>query len=117
MRTASASETTKARCLARRFRIAAAIVLALGMAAAGAVYWLGTRTPNLNNDPSMQGFNRAEMRQMGQLYGKQGELIETWMNDLKEPATQAGIIAATTVIIAAGCFYFARLFDETGVAD
>jgi hypothetical protein len=54
---------------------------------------------------------------MGTLYGKQGELIEDWSNDLKQPGTQAIIIAAISVIIASGCFYFARLSendDEAG---
>jgi hypothetical protein len=52
------------------------IVLALGIAAAGVVYWIGTRSPDLSNNLSMLGFNRAETRQMGQLYGKSGLLIE-----------------------------------------
>jgi hypothetical protein len=87
------------------------IVLALGMAGAGVVYWLGTRSPDLNDDLSMVGFNRAEQRQMGQLYGKSGLLIEQWSDDLKQPGTQAILIAAVSALIAAGCFYFARLQD------
>jgi hypothetical protein len=97
---------------ARKFRIIGVIVLALGVAGAGIVYWLGTRSPDLSDDLSMTGFNRAEERQMGMLYGKQGELIEDWSNDLKQPGTQAVIIAAASVIIASGCFYFARLSDQ-----
>jgi hypothetical protein len=65
----------------------------------------------------MVGFNRAESRQMGQLYGKMGLLIEDWTNDLKQPGTQATLIVATSILIAFGCFYFARLsddVDETG---
>jgi hypothetical protein len=48
---------------------------------------------------------------MGILYGKQGELIENWSNDLKQPGTQAFIIVAAAVLIASTCFYFARLSD------
>jgi hypothetical protein len=48
------------------------------------------------------------------LYGKQGELIEDWTNDLKQPGTQAIIIVAASVIIASGCFYFARLLHDDG---
>jgi len=85
------------------------IVLALGIVAAGIVYWIGTRSPDFSNDLSMLGFDRAETRQMGQLYGKSGLLIEQWSEDLKQPGTQAAIIVIFSTIIAAGCLYFARL--------
>ena len=96
---------------ARRLRTIGIIVLALGLAAAGLVYWLGTRDADLNNDPSMQGFNRAEQRQMGQLYGKSGLLIDQWLEDLKQPGTQAVLIAGFSAVVFAGCFYFARLLE------
>jgi hypothetical protein len=102
---------------AGKFRIAGVIVLLLGIAGAGLVYWLGMHSADLSDDPSMLGYDRAETQQMGTLYGKQGELIEDWSNDLKQPGTQAIIIAAISVIIASGCFYFARLSendDEAG---
>ncbi len=86
-------------------------MLALGLASAGLVYWLETRNANLNDDPSMQGFNRAEQRQMGQLYGKSGLLIDRWTDDLKQPGTQAVLIAGFSVAVFAACFYFARLLD------
>ncbi|HVU08657.1 MAG TPA: hypothetical protein VHG89_08965 [Verrucomicrobiae bacterium] len=88
----------------------------LGVISAGIVYWLGTRSPDLSDDISMLGFDKAETRQMGQLYGKSGELMEDWMNDLKQPGTQAICIVIFSGIVAAGCFYFARLLevdDET----
>ena len=87
------------------------IVLVLGLGGAGLVYWLGTRAADANDDLSMQGFNRAEQRQMGQLYGSQGLLIEQWSEDLKQPGTQAVIIAMVSTFVAAGCLYFARLLD------
>jgi hypothetical protein len=60
----------------------------------------------------MVGYNRAESRQMGMLYGKMGLLIEDWTNDLKQPGTQATLIASASILIALGCFYFARLSDD-----
>jgi hypothetical protein len=90
----------------------AVIVLLLGIGGAGVVYWLGTRAADVSDDLSMVGYNKPEERQMGILYGKQGELIENWSNDLKQPGTQAFIIAAVSIIIASGCFYFARLSDQ-----
>jgi flagellar basal body-associated protein FliL len=109
---------SSARLRVRRFRIIGLVVLVLGLAGAGAVYWLGSRESDNSDDPSMLGFNRGEERQMEILYGKQGELIEEFTNDLKQPGTQAGLIIAATVIVAGGCFYFARLLaDEAKSAD
>lgn len=97
--------------------MAGGVVLLLGIGGAGTAYWLGTRAPDLSDDPAMIGYNRAEDRQMGILYGKQGALIEDLTNELKQPETQAGISVVAAVVIAAGCFYFAQLLDydaETG---
>jgi hypothetical protein len=100
-----------ARRRARRLKLTGVVILLLGIAGAGIVYWLGTRSPDLSDDLSMTGFNKREDRQMGILYGKQGELIEDWSNDLKQPGTQAVILAVTAALAAGGCFYFARLLD------
>ena len=54
---------------------------------------------------------------MAMLYGKMGLLIEDWVNDLKQPGTQATLIVSASILIALGCFYFARLpgdVDKTG---
>jgi len=97
------------RKLSTRLKRAGIIILAVGILAAGIVYWLGTRNNELNNDPSMQGFARAEQRQMGQLYGNSGEMIDDWTDDLKQPGIQAVLILIVSGLAAAGCFYFARL--------
>ena len=86
-------------------------VLLLGIVSAGIVYWLGTRAADVSDDLSMVGFNKPEQQQMERLYGKSGELIEDWSNDLKQPDTQAVIIVVAAALIAGGCFYFARLHD------
>lgn len=107
-----------ARRRVRRWRIAGVIVLLLGLAGAGAVYWLGTRTTNLGEDISMMGYAKAETRQMGLLYGQQGLLIEDLQNDLKQPGTQAVIIIIGAAIIAAGVFHFAHILElEAGDAE
>jgi hypothetical protein len=96
---------------ARRFRTAGVIVLLLGIFSAVVVYWLGTRSPDISGDLSMTGYDKPEQRQMGILYGKQGELIEDWSNDLKQPGTQSVIIVVVAALVSAGCFYFSRLLD------
>jgi hypothetical protein len=95
-----------------QLRMAALIVLALGLGSAGAVYWLGSRSADVSDDLSMVGYNKARTRQMGMLYGKMGPLIEDWSDDLKQPATQAEIIVAFSILAAGGCFYFARLMEH-----
>lgn len=107
----------------RRYRMAGVIILLLGLLGAGVVYWLGTRGPDLADDPAMLGFDRSEKRQLGILYGKQGQLIEDLTNSLKQPGTQAFLIVVAAAVIAAGCFFFARILtaeakqatdDQTG---
>ena len=94
---------------ARQLRIIGLIVLVLGLGGAGVVYWLGTRSPDVMDDLSMVGYNKAQTRQMGMLYGKMGPVIEEWFDDLKQPGTQAEIIVVVSNLAGAGCFYFARL--------
>jgi hypothetical protein len=96
---------------ARRLRLIGVVVLLLGIVTAGVVYWLGTRSLDPSDDLSMAGYDKPVERQMGILYGKQGELIEDFTNDLKQPGTQAVIIVVTAALVAGCCFYFARLLD------
>ena len=97
---------------AARLRVIGIIVLLLGLGSAGVVYWLGTRSPDVMDDLSMVGYNKAQMRQMGMLYGKMGPVIEEWFDDLKQPGTQAEIIVVVSILVAAGFFYFARLLGH-----
>jgi len=59
----------------------------------------------------MVGFRRSEERQMGQLYGKQGQLIEDFNESLKQPGTQALLLLGAAVVVAAGCFHMARVLE------
>ena len=108
--TANTQETSLASTSkrSRRLRIIGVLVLLVGIGSAGLVYWLGTRTLDVKDDLSLAGFNKAQRRQMGQLYGKMGLAVEEFFDDLKQPGTQAKIIVAVSILAAAGCFYFAR---------
>jgi hypothetical protein len=98
---------------ARHCRVAAVVILVVGLISAGIVYWYGSRQAEADdlNDPAMLGFNRATERQMGVLYGKQGQLMEDLNDSLKEPGTQAILIIIGSVIIAVVCFQFARMLE------
>lgn len=102
---------------AKHLRLIGVIILALGVAMAGAVFWQGNRNRDLSGDPAMQGYNRAERQQMGLLFGKSGLWIDDFSDDLKQPGTQAVLITGASVLTASLCFYFARLLevdDEAG---
>jgi uncharacterized protein YpmB len=102
---------------AKKLKIIGVVILILGIASAGILYWLETRAPDLSDDPAMLGFDRSQTRQMEMLYGKEGQLIEDWSNDLKQPGTQAVIIIIFSAIIASGFFYFARLPGDDAQAN
>jgi hypothetical protein len=99
---------------ARRLRLVGGLICVVGLMSAAIVYWRGTHAEDLSADPSMIGFDRASRRQVGVLYGKVGEMVEDLSDDLKQPRTQAIIIALLSGIIGAGCFYFAGLFEQDG---
>jgi flagellar basal body-associated protein FliL len=93
-------------------RLIGVIVLSLGLAGAGTVYWRGTHSAEPTEDELLPGNARAESRQMGVLFGKMGILTQELSDDLKQPGTQVILIAGVSILIAAGCFYFARLSDD-----
>jgi|ERR1700722_3008934 len=102
---------------ARRLRIIAVVVLLLGIFGADGVYWLGTRSAQTSDDLAGLGNEKAQARKEETLYGKQTILIDRWIEDLKQPGTQAVIVVLTAVLVAGGCFYFAHLLhhaDEKG---
>jgi hypothetical protein len=100
--------------LANRLRKIGVTALLLGALCAGFVYWYGRDATNLAADPSMAGFNKANQRQMELMYGKMGTVTEDLVQHLKRPGTQSGIIAIGSVLVAVGCFYFARLASYQG---
>jgi hypothetical protein len=98
--------------LSTRLRIIGVIVQLLGISIACIVYWIGTRSADLADDPLLGGYSKAESRQIEVLIGKTGLLMANFIDALKRPNTQAFIIAAIATLITFGCFYFARLLDN-----
>ena len=101
---------------AKRLRAIGVVVLALGLLGAGAVYWIRTHSGEPAEDELLAGNARMEAHQLGVLYGKMGLLTQELSDDLKQSGTQALIIAAVSILVAAGCFYFARLEDDNDKA-
>jgi hypothetical protein len=104
-------ETSATRKRRARLRMIGTAMLLIGLSSAGVVYWAGTRSAKLEDDPMMVGYSRPQERSMELLYGKMGRTIEDLSDDLKRPCTQAALIAGFSVVIAAGCFYFAGPSD------
>lgn len=88
------------------------MVLVLGIAGAGVLYWIRTRNQDAGEDPMLEGYSNPSARQMGVLYGKMGLMISDLTDDLKRPGVQAILIAAVSVVVALACFYLARRPDD-----
>jgi hypothetical protein len=96
---------------ARLFRIAAIVVLLLGAAGVGLVYWRGKRSVDLSDDASMMGYDKGRARQMQMYYGNQGLVLNQLMDALQKPNTQAALIVVAAGLLAAGCFHVAHLLE------
>jgi hypothetical protein len=103
--------------IVRRLRRIGTAVIFLAVVSASLLYWRGRGDQRLSEDPSMGRYNKANQRQMELMYGKMGTVTEDLFEHLKQPGTQAAIIVIGGGLIAAGCFYFARLVscgEESG---
>ena len=102
---------------ARQCRITSLVALLLGLVVASAVYGLQSPRPDYRDDPALAGFTRSEDRQMGILYGKQGQLIEDLNHSMQQPGTQAILILLTAAVVAGGTFFLARVMERRLAAD
>jgi flagellar basal body-associated protein FliL len=111
--TSGADPHAKRRSLLRTLGV---LVLLLGLGGAGAVYWTGAPPDDLSADPATARAYKTEARDIEINYGKMGVLMNELADDLNHPGTQAAIIAAVSVVVASGCFYFARWPEDDPVA-
>jgi hypothetical protein len=91
--------------------MASVAVLLLGAAAAGAVYAFGAG-PAESDDPATIAEDKIEAREAERMYGEVGVLERDWADNLKQPGTQAMLIAAITAVTAGGGFCAARLLEQ-----
>jgi hypothetical protein len=100
-----------------RLRTIGILVLLLGLAGAGTVYWTGAPPADLSADPSTARAYKTAERTIEINSGKLGVLLNDLTEDLKRPGTQALIILAVSILVASGCFYFARWLEPGGEPD
>ncbi len=97
-----------------RLRLAGFLALALGLGGAGVVYWTGTAPPDLSDDVATARTSKTQARAIEVNVGKMGLFMADLMEDFQDPGRQAMAIAAGSVFVAGGCFYFARLQARGG---
>jgi hypothetical protein len=93
------------------------LVLLLGLGGAGVVYWTGSPPEDLSADPATARAYKTEARDIEINFGKMGLILNDWMADLERPGTQAAIIALVSILVASGCFWFARWLERGGEPD
>jgi len=101
---------------ARRLRLAGIVLLVCGLAGACIFYRIETRAAGPSMDDLMPGYSRARSRQIGIMMGDLGMTLMAWLDALKDPGTQAVIIAAVSVLAAWICFRLARLLETPRAA-
>ena len=97
--------------LARRLRVVGTIVLVCGLAGALIRYRLEVRSHALTLDELLPGDAQRRARQTGILMGSFVVTLLGWLDALKDPGTQALIMAGAAVLVTLGCFRVARLLD------
>ncbi len=100
-----------------RLRMIGVLVLLLGLGGAGVVYWTGSPPEDLSADPATARAYKTEARDIEINFGKMGLILNEWMADLQRPGTQAAIIAVGSILVASGCFWFARWLERGGEPD
>jgi hypothetical protein len=96
-----------------RVRLIGVVVLTLGLSGACLVYLTGPPPPeDLSSDPSTARAYKRDLRDTEMNFGRMGVIVNDLWADLQSPGAQAVLIAGVGVVVASGCFYFARLLDN-----
>ena len=103
-----------------RLRTIGVLVLLLGLAGAGLVYWTGAPEEDLSDDVSIAETSKKAARDIELNFGKMGLLMNDLSEVLKRPGVRAVMVLAGSTLAASGCFYLARLqarWKESGHPD
>jgi hypothetical protein len=97
---------------ANRLRFIGSGVLVLGLTAAYVFYRARSQSLAPTMDDLLPGYSERRARQTGILMGTFVVSLLEGADRLKEPATQAWIIAGASVVVALCCFRIAWLMDR-----
>ena len=97
---------------ANRLRFVGSGVLVLGLTAAYLFYRVRSQSLEPTMDDLLPGYSERRARQTGILMGGFVVYLLQAADRLKEPATQALIIAGVSVLVALCCFRVAWLMDR-----
>jgi hypothetical protein len=106
--------------LARRLRIVGTTVLVVGLVAAGLLYAIKARSAGPTMDDLMPGYSERRARTNSIIMGNMVVTLMGWAEGLKDPATQAIVIALASILIAWICFRVASLAEapiDNGQSD
>jgi flagellar basal body-associated protein FliL len=96
---------------ARQLRAIAFVILLLGVVGGGVTYWMAPSPVDLSDDVATANTSKKVQRDIELQVGKMGLFTSDLIDDLQDPATRAEIIIGMAILVAAGCFYFARLLE------
>jgi hypothetical protein len=99
---------------ANRLRVIGIVVLVCGLAGAYLFSWWATRSSVPTIDELLPGYSEKRARQTAIVMGSFVVMLLGWADALKEPGTQALIIAGASALVAFGCFRIASLLDQPG---
>jgi hypothetical protein len=88
-----------------RLRAIGWIVLTSGLAGAAVLYWIQSRSADLEmNDLNALGYTKSMQHGMGVMMGPLGNMLTDWQHDLASPLGEA-LMLAVVVALAAGYFF------------
>ena len=101
---------------ARQFRTVGTLVLVCGCGGAALFYWWArTRAHVASMEELMPGYAHARDRQRAILMGGFVASLMESLDALREPDTQAIILAIVSVVLAVGCFWIASMLESRHV--
>jgi hypothetical protein len=97
---------------ARRLRTIGILVLVCGLGGAALFYWWAQRRAHVPTiEELMPGYAYARARQRGILMGGFVASVMDSLEALREPGTQAIILAIVVTVVALGCFRVASMIE------
>lgn len=100
------------RRIARQLRVTGRVVLIISLLVAGRIAWTEWRRTQPTLEELIPGYDAAERRQVGEMYGLFArDAWDTW-SDVRRPYSAAAIIATSGVLILCGFNRLARRHEN-----